>query len=325
MQKTDYMEIRNHLSFSKPIWVTLLIIAIDWLILYAAIYCLHMGSTVSFLFSQLLLAVFYFHNFALLHEAGHGNVHKDRWVNTVVGHYASIFCFLPYFPWKLIHQEHHVWAGNIDKDPTMAKIKKAREEKKISPIFAFAWKSWVPLAAFAQQSVFWNYPIAMWKGDKMTPKVFAQSLFSVLWLVAVYVTLNALFPETVTFGNFWLSYVIYMVLTELVNFPHHLQMPTFHTSPARNKLHPWEQHISTRSCDYGIFSELLALNFNFHIEHHFFPNLPWYRLRGLRKHVKAGLANDYTEIKGIGWNLKNRKIGAADIILPEVTHPLLQP
>jgi acyl-lipid omega-6 desaturase (Delta-12 desaturase) len=53
-------------------------------------------------------------------------------------------------------------------------------------------------------------------------------------------------------------------------------------------------------------SELLVLNFNFHVEHHLFPSLPWYRLRKARRLVTAALAASYQECIGISWNLGNR-------------------
>jgi fatty acid desaturase len=73
------------------------------------------------------------------------------------------------------------------------------------------------------------------------------------------------------------------------------------------KLPLWEQAHSTRSCYYprGI-SEFLVLNFNFHIEHHLFPTLPWYRLRRARALVKPVLGDGYTEEVGVTWNLRRR-------------------
>jgi fatty acid desaturase len=73
------------------------------------------------------------------------------------------------------------------------------------------------------------------------------------------------------------------------------------------KLPLWEQYRATRSCYYppGI-SELLVLNFNFHTEHHLFPDLPWYRLRDARASLRAMLGERYQEAIGIAWNIQNR-------------------
>lgn len=325
MNKTEYLDIKGQISFEKPLWITLALIAADWVLLYVALYFLMQGTWLSFLLSQALLTIFYFHNFGILHEAGHGNVSDKRWANTIIGHYASIFCFLPYFPWKYIHQEHHVWAGNIDKDPTMANLKKMRERGDAGLLVRIAWRSWIPLAAFLQHVVFWIYPFTMWQSGKMTRKSFVLSFCSIGWLILVYYLLITQFPSIVNLSNLWLSFILYLVMTEMVNLPHHVGVPTFHTSAQRDKLHPWEQNVTTRSCYYPYhLAELLTLNFNFHTEHHFFPNLPWYRLRKLRSIIKPIYGKEYNELYGIGWNLQNRSRDPNEIVLPEVKHPLLQ-
>jgi acyl-lipid omega-6 desaturase (Delta-12 desaturase) len=324
MQKTDYFDIKRQISFEKPLWITLAVMAADLVLAWFCFHLLSLNTLPAYLLSQVLLTIFYFHNFAILHEAGHGNVHKSRPVNTIIGHYASIFCFMPYFPWKLIHQEHHVWAGNIDKDPTMANLRKMREKGDVSPLVRFAWKSWVPLAALLQHFVFWFYPLTMWKTRRMTRQSFLQCAFSVGFLAAMYTVLFQLLPEQVNIGNLWLSFILYLVMTELVNLPHHVMMPTFRTTSQRNKLRPWEQHVTTRTCYYPYGFALLTLNFNLHIEHHFFPNLPWYRLPRLRQMIKPLLGDNYGELVGINWNLQNRSRDAGEIVLPEIPHRLLQ-
>jgi len=296
---------------------------VDIALAACAIHLLHIHTLPTFLLSQILLTLFYFHNFALLHECGHGNVHAKRWINNVIGHYASIFCFMPFFPWKLIHQQHHLYTGNIDLDPTMKALREMREKGKISLLIRVCWQRWIPMAALTQHFVFWFYPLTLWKEKKMVRETFLQSAFSVGLLAAVYIALFHFFPDTINLGNLWLSFVLYLVMTEMVNLPHHVMLPSFHTSKERNKLHPWEQNITTRSCYYAFgLSELLTLNFNLHTEHHFFPNLPWYRLRKLRHLLKPSLGDEYNEVTGIRWNLSNRSRDISDVLLPELPHPL---
>lgn len=326
MQKSDFLNIRQQLSFEKPLWITLAVIAFDVFLLWLAFYLITSNNIIGYIAGSLLLAIVYFHNFALLHEAGHGNIHKKRWINIIVGHYASTFCFLPYYPWQAIHQEHHTWTGNIEKDPTLKHIKDARKKGSILPILNFCWRSWVPLAAFAQHFVFWMYPYTLFKNGQMTSKRRMQSIFSVTLLISSYVFLAYAFPAYVNWSNLWLSFVIYLMIVELVNFPHHISMPTYKTGNTKDKLHPWEQHVTTRTCYYPKWiARLITLNFNLHIEHHFFPNLPWYRLDKLRDIIKPLLNNEYHEEYGINWNLKNRARDGNEILLHEATHPLLEP
>ena len=104
-----------------------------------------------FWLGQALLAVFYFHNFAIMHEAGHGNIYRRDFVNVIVGHYGSLFCFLPFYPWRYIHHEHHTWTGNPEKDPTMKQIQRMKAKKRVPLAVRFTWRSWIPFGAVLQQ------------------------------------------------------------------------------------------------------------------------------------------------------------------------------
>jgi omega-6 fatty acid desaturase (delta-12 desaturase) len=327
MQKADYMAIKSQMSFEKPLWITLAVIVMDWVIVWLAFTLLTNGGWVSYIASQLLLATFFFHNFALLHEAGHGNIHKERWINYLVGHYASIFCFMPFFSWKHMHQGHHVYVGNIDKDPTMKPIKKMRQDNAFPLIGSLSWPTYLPFIAVLQHYNIWKYCLRLRKDDegKQDPMYF-HTIFSTLFLVAAYAMLIYALPQYITFQNLWLAFVFYLIITEAENLPHHAYTPTFSTTPERDRLHPWEQSITTRSCKFPpLMAELLALNFNLHTEHHFLPNLPWYRLKKLQKHIRASLPG-YTEVNGIGWNIRSRlRTKARDLWLTEITHPLLKP
>ena len=324
MQKSEYLTLKNQLSFDKPLWVALLVIALDLCLLNLAVSLLKLGSTLPFLLSQVILAIFYFHNFALLHEAGHNNIHKSRWINNIVGHYASLFCFMPFFPWKHIHQGHHVWLGNIDKDPTMKPIRKIKDGAPFPALFKFSWWSWLPLSATFQLITLWLYPVRMRNEGNKDKPIFKQAIFSVAFLFIGWTALAMAFPAIVTFRNLWVSIVLYLVMSELENLPHHANMPMFRTNPIRDKLQLWEQHVPTRSCNMSpIISDLLVLNFNLHTEHHFFPTLPWYRLREARLLLEPALGTEYSAVSGIAWSAEQRATKPAiEIWTASVHHPL---
>jgi fatty acid desaturase len=165
-----------------------------------------------------------------------------------------------------------------------------------------AWWSWLPLGAFLQHFVYLTYPLAMRRAGELTRERAWRCALSIAWMPAGWAALWALAPDVVRPANLWLALGVFLVLEELVNLPHHVDMPT-----TGGRLPLWQQAYSTRSCYYprGI-SELVVLNFNFHIEHHLFPSLPWYRLRRARDLVRPALGAAYEECVGIGWNLRNR-------------------
>jgi acyl-lipid omega-6 desaturase (Delta-12 desaturase) len=267
--------------------------------LLAAWWTLLQGELLAYLVSQVLLAIVMFHGFCLVHEAGHGNCSRRRSVNTLIGHYASIFCALPFFPWKHMHARHHVWAGNPDKDPTNNSVQRWRSSGRVPWLVRASWRTWIPLAAFTQMLVFWTYPIRLVREDR---SAMPQALFSVLFLPAAYGALYFVAPDIFELRHFALGLVIYLFANEPVNVPHHADLLVF-----SDRLPLWNQWQATRSCYYPLFvSETLVLNFDFHIEHHLFPALPWFRLRRARTLIRAALGDDYNEAIGIRWNLNNR-------------------
>jgi fatty acid desaturase len=221
--------------------------------------------------------------------------------NALLGHWASTFCFIPYYPWKYIHQKHHAWTGNLERDPVLKSLRRWRDGG-VPPLVAVSWRSWVPLGALLQHVVYWSYPIVMFRGGEMTRAKLLRTAASFAWLALAYGLLIHYAPVLAAPSSFALAFLLYLVAEELVNIPHHADVST-----AEGKLPIWGQHRATRSCYYprGV-SELLVLNFNFHTEHHLFPSLPWYRLRKARSLVKEALGAEYQEAVGIRWNLEGR-------------------
>ncbi|MBA3709955.1 MAG: fatty acid desaturase, partial [Planctomycetes bacterium] len=167
MDRRAYLQIRTRLKFSKSFRSSAVILACDIALIALVIGLLQADEVVSYCIAQILIAITAFHGFSLLHEAGHGNCSHHRAVNTITGHLGSILCGLPYFPWKQIHHEHHVWVGNINKDPTLAAVRNPEQRSKLAiGVLNSAWKSWVPILGLLQQFVFWAHPFRILFQDK---------------------------------------------------------------------------------------------------------------------------------------------------------------
>lgn len=300
--KQDYLALRAALDFAPRAWVSLAVVAFDAGLLALAAILLRAGGAAAFLASQVLLAIVFFNSFSLLHECGHGTASRWPWLNTIIGHLASVFAFIPYFPWKYIHQKHHLWTANLEQDPVLKSLRTFRD-RGVPRLAALSWRSWIPVGALLQHVVYLTYPLAMRREGELPAAKAWRSAVSVVFMPAGWLALWWLFPDLVRPVNLALAIFIHLVVEELVNLPHHVDMPT-----VGGKLPPWDQHIGTRSCYYprGL-SELICLNFNFHIEHHLFPDLPWFRLRHARALVKPALGDAYEECVGVGWNLANRR------------------
>ena len=318
MTKHDYQTIRAALSFHRSYAMTALVMLLDAGLFFLALKLIDAGG-LGYAIAQILLVLIFFHNFALLHECGHENSSRFTWLNTLTGHYASLFCAMPYFPWKYIHTEHHTWAGNLHRDPTLKAVRDYRETDRLkNATVGLAWRTWVPLLAFFQHLVFWSYPLMLLKMGRLPGRRLLACVVSVLLLPTVYVSLYLSLPHLFNLVNFGPAVLIYLVLVELVNLPHHMGTEIYGATATAGKLPVWQQTHVTRSCYYPkVMSELLLLNFNFHIEHHLFPNLPWHQLRRARHLVRSSLGDGYQECVGISWNLENRRKDVREVLLKD--------
>ncbi|MGE0633993.1 MAG: fatty acid desaturase, partial [Pseudobdellovibrionaceae bacterium] len=146
------------------------------------------------------------------------------------------------------------------------------------------------------------------KGQKSLRNVI--SLFSPIF---VWTTILALAPLQISLTVLAPAVVLYMIAVEVINFPHHLGLPQ---SKGDAKLPAWEQHQTARSCIYPEwFAKFFALNFNYHIEHHMFPDAPWYYLDKLHLEVKEELKSLYNTDPQFAWILNNRPKDLADVLI----------
>lgn len=309
LNRKKYFELKNNLLFNPRYLISLIVLIGDFLLFISAIYLQTIGCPFLFCLSQIILVLVFFHSFSILHDCGHGSCSKNKTINTLTGFYTGIFCFMPFFPWKYIHSQHHSFAGNLEKDPTLKLVKSFEESANIKNFFLrWTWKLWIPVGALMQHIVLWAYPLSMFKQKKLSFIKLSKCIISILIPITTYFGFYLLFPQTFNFTNFGFAILFYLITVELINFPHHLDTDLIRNDEEIERLPLWKQQRVTRSCYFPIgISELLVLNFNFHTEHHLFPTLPWYRLRKARNLVKEALGNDYRESNGVSWSLEKRK------------------
>lgn len=311
MNRSDYLEIRNQLCFKKKLGKLINHIIVDISILIVAFY----GSSLKGLCfaSYVLLAAFFLRSFAIMHDAAHGSVLDSKFLNNAIGYIYGCFCMLPFFSWKELHLQHHLWAGNLDRDPVMKLVKNfPNYSPEGKHLVNFFWKSWIPLMAFLQQVVFWSESLYSIQKNKKK-RIKTAALFSFFTSFAfISLMLYGLIHFFTPLGVLT-SLLIYWLAIETVNFPHHLDMP-YHVS--QHKV--WDQHLVSRTCRYPEFiCRWVLLNFNYHSEHHMFPTLPYYELSKAHDLLKTNYMSKtetFYQERGLEWILKNRKLSFGQII-----------
>lgn len=274
MNKETYVALRKELDFSIKNRPYLQAVGIDIAILTAIVL---LDSYFSFLY-VIFLPVLLFRSFGYMHEAVHGALYKNQTLNTVLGIVHGAICFLPFQQWKKIHIEHHLWAGNPEKDPTLEIVKNYTflSEKKKKEL-NFFWRTQIPFIAFLQQIVFWKFSVKMIFNQKIGVVGIVSALApALLWGIVLYKS------SLLTLAFMGLGILGYLALIEFINWPHHLETYEVLEKPMPR----WEQAKISRTCRYHpLFEKYVALNFNFHSEHHLFPELPWHQLEGLHQRL----------------------------------------
>ncbi|MES2768530.1 MAG: fatty acid desaturase [Bdellovibrionota bacterium] len=309
-----YKSILKKTDFNPSVYQLLLHLFVDGIILAGIYFLLQQEKIFSYFLAQLLWPVLFFRFFALMHEAVHSSVVKKIKLNNFVGYLAGGFCFLPYYPWKKMHLQHHYWAGNVEKDPVMKLIKDHDPNNKLKNNFiGFAWKSWIPLLSILQHTVFWIAGLAFVKEAKTS----GAKLSWFLSYLVPFVTYYGFYKMGLfTFSNVGPGILMYLIMVEVINFPHHLELPQ---NRGDETLPVWEQHLISRSCSYPRwFSRWVLNNFNLHTEHHIFPKAPWYKLDQIQSEVRMALMNKYNHSNNNEWILKNRRKNLEQLLIYKV-------
>lgn len=245
--------------------------------------------------NPLLFCAFTFRAFGMMHDCVHDAAFEKRRFNSVFGWIWGTFCFLPYGSWRRLHLDHHNWTGNVEKDPSMKLLIEYRDRgynfRRQLPVF---WRTWIPGLALEQHFVFWRATIGK-----------RESLFvlaAVLYLAAAAALIGLL--------GVALGLVLYLIMVEVINFPHHLDLVQY---TGESKFKPFEQTAFTRSCHYPKwFAHLFLCNFNLHNEHHLFPAHPWYQLDNIHQDLRSENVK-VNESSRNAWIVKNRKRSLGDV------------
>lgn len=256
-----------------------------------------------------LLSILMFRSFSLMHDGTHNALSINSKVNTLVGIITGTFCFLPFSQWKEIHQQHHFWSGNIDHDPSMSLIKVLpRLKPQTIRWLDWCWQHWIPIMALLQHVVFWSHSLKI----LVTHKNKFESYLSILFPILFWIPIINLASENYLLFCFLPATMIYLIGVEIINFPHHLQK--IHLKN-KDRLKVWEQHLGSRSCIYPRWiSQYIVLNFNYHIEHHLYPEAPWYCLDQIHLAIIKDLHQGYEKDENLNWNLRNRNRSILELI-----------
>jgi acyl-lipid omega-6 desaturase (Delta-12 desaturase) len=270
-----------------------------------------------FILSQMILGLFFFQCFILLHESGHFSFFKNRSLNRMLGHFCAFASFIPFESWINIHNLHHKWTGYRDKDPTT--------EGTVSPKFGIlkkslvniCWRLWIPLFTIGYRiGNYWNIS----KIKRHVVKQHQAAILKNMFLMLLIYSLSFYFWGAFIVTHFALAFFIGLMISDvfILSQHSHIEIPLAEETEVK-PLKYSEQIMYTRSVDIQKqIAKYVYFNFNKHELHHAFPGLPAYHLDKLEQdtpnHVDFfAYLKDAKQLSGIEFifNTSSNKIGAS--------------
>ena len=258
-----------------------------------------------YVIGQLCGILFFAQSFVLMHEFGHRSMFKNLKLNTIFGHFFSIFTFIPYYNWLEVHDLHHKWTGFRDKDPTTEKTFADRLSPFQVKLINFCWKYYIPIFTIGYR--FGIY----WKSEKLKrhlpENVYKKCIMS-MWLYSgLYILLISLFSESLL--RLLPAILMSFNITDIISMSQHSHIQMKHSGGENvDPLKFVDQVPYSRSLILPSWvGKYFILNMNFHEAHHAYPGLPCYHL------PKIGVIN-VNRYKFFPWLNKVKSMNGVDFI-----------
>jgi fatty acid desaturase len=272
---------------------------------------------------QLFAGLSMFRMFVIVHECGHGSLFRNSKMNALFGLWASVFCLVPFTPWRNIHRLHHRWVGVIDKDPTQAALLRLKGYSAgMNFLFRLVWKLWIPAMYLVFIfNVFWGYPFR-----ELFAKKYRNALagFGSLLVCAAPRALMLAYDAKLALILLAPMLYVFLFVDENVSLPQHTGLFPYLSDTHPKPIAFYEQDAVTRTThEPGWLGVLLAYNFNLHTEHHLLPSVPWYWL----PKVSARIARleTYQQVNFLEYMLEIRGRDPVDVYTRALPGPSTTP
>jgi fatty acid desaturase len=234
------------------------------------------------------------------HEAGHGTAFKTRWIDEGLYQVASFMIMRDPTTWRWSHTRHHTDTLIVGRDPEIAVMRPARLARLLANYFGLvdvptAFRLLVIHAAGRLTADESDYV-----PESERPKVYRTARVH----LAIYAVTIAL---AIGLGS-WLPVVLIGGPRIYGAFMLQVYGFTQHAGMGENVL---DHRLNTRTVKMCVVNRFLYWNMNYHVEHHMFPMVPYYRLAELHEEIKHDCAPVYPSL----W-------AAYKEIIPAVLHQL---
>ena len=219
------------------------------------------------------------------HESGHGTAFKTRWLDEGLYQLASFMIMRDPTTWRWSHTRHHTDTLIVGRDPEIAVMRPARLARLLANYFGLVD---VPMAFWLMS----RHAAGRLTADEAdyVPEPERRKVYRTARVhLAIYAAAVAV---AIGFGT-WLPVVLIggprlfgACMLQVYGFTQHAGM-------GENVL---DHRLNTRTVKMCVVNRFLYWNMNYHVEHHMFPMVPYYRLAELHEEIKHDCAPVYSSL-----------------------------
>ena len=215
--------------------------------------------------------------YAMSHETAHGTAFRTRWLNETVMWICALLYLEEPLHRRYTHTNHHTYTWHVGKDSQMPFDTPMTLPVWIMEISGFS------LTRFhihrLIQLATGHYPETL--RSVVPENEFPRLRWNARCFLGIYISVGA----AISFGETWLWW--FLVLPVLLGRPVVLLMTLIqHVEMAENSPSILN---STRSCKSSPIASFLYLNMENHVEHHLYPQVPFFALPALHRELKDQL------------------------------------
>ena len=219
------------------------------------------------------------------HESGHGTAFKTRWIDESLYQLASFMIMRDPTTWRWSHTRHHTDTLVVGRDPEIAVMRPARLAKLLANLIGLVD---VPVAFM----LMFRHAAGRLTAEE-ADYVPAPERRTVYRTARVHLAIYALTIAAAIGFRTWLPVVLIggprfygACLFYVYGFTQHAGM-------GENVL---DHRLNTRTVKMCFVNRFLYWNMNYHVEHHMFPMVPYYRLPELHEEIAGDCAPVYPSL-----------------------------
>lgn len=220
----------------------------------------------------------------LMHEAVHGILFRDRRLNRWVGFLCGLPAFLSVSAYRMGHLPHHRYERSARDPDELENF--SRDPRVLAALFGLM---------FLFGELFGFHRVGLGNAFRGRPAERRDVLVEYAIIAAVFAVAIALLPGRVFLHSWVFPALFARQLTNVRTLAEHVLTGHEHRLAA------------TRTVVSNPFVAFFMCNLNYHIEHHLFPAVPWYRLRRLHAllddQLRRSAAQVYPSYTRFLWDL----------------------